>query len=276
MPSSIEKAIEKHKQELDALLTKLKSLTKDTDEFKNAEFEVKQKQAQLELLQTLETKFPADTEEPVIPPEVSKIIDKARKEEKDKQYAIQEKFKKEAQEAKKLVEANELKIKEMEKQLEVITKSQSQPKLNKPAIAPELTGTIEELKQQIAKLNEESLRTKQEFQETLKKRDLEAYKLKKIAESKGQIIPELLVGNSESEIDASFLTAVQRYDQLQKEFQAKFEQEQQPIKTSVIPDKVPVSPLIPKLENRSVKDMSVKEYAEHRDQIFEALRRQSG
>jgi len=276
MPSSIEKAIEKHKQELDALLTKLKSLTKDTDEFKNAEFEVKQKQAQLELLQTLETKFPADTEEPVIPPEVSKIIDKARKEEKDKQYAIQEKFKKEAQEAKKLVEANELKIKEMEKQLEVITKSQSQPELNKPAIAPELTGTIEELKQQIAKLNEESLRTKQEFQETLKKRDLEAYKLKKIAESKGQIIPELLVGNSESEIDASFLTAVQRYDQLQKEFQAKFEQEQQPIKTSVIPDKVPVSPLIPKLENRSVKDMSVKEYAEHRDQIFEALRRQSG
>lgn len=278
MASTLEKAIASYKEEIEKLADKLESVEQGSEEYAKLESELESKKSQLKLLQTLETEYPSDKEEREgLSNDVKKIIEKARKEEKDKQYAAQEKYKKEAQESKRLLEANDIKIKEMEEQLQKLTKSQKSEEdesKEKPEIAREVNDSISELKEQIKLLTEENVKTKEEFQETLKKRDLEAYRLKKIAESKGKIIPELVTGNSESEIDESFVVAMKRYEELQAEFLEQTNQTpEKEEKKSVLSDKSPISPDVTRFENKSLKDMTDDEYKKHREQIMANIKR---
>lgn len=64
-----------------------------------------------------------------------------------------------------------------------------------------------------------------EFKAELKARDLAMLKKEKILESKGQIIPELVTGNSEEEILQSVEVAKQRYAAIMEEAKQKTEAE---------------------------------------------------
>lgn len=62
-----------------------------------------------------------------------------------------------------------------------------------------------------------------EFDAALKKRDLALYKERKVANAKGGIIPELVLGNSEKEIDEAYDKAVNRYEEIRDGEKKKLE-----------------------------------------------------
>lgn len=62
-----------------------------------------------------------------------------------------------------------------------------------------------------------------EFQARLKQRDLEVYREKKVAEAKGNVIPELVRGESVEEIDKAYNVAVTRYEEIRDGEKKKIE-----------------------------------------------------
>jgi len=178
-------------------------------------------------------------------PELLKMIEGIRTEEKDKLYSDIAKYKTEIAQLKKDGETkNDTKIKELEKQLEEATK-------NKDGIMTELGSVKEELKKlaaqkkkpaksdddgdggegkkepdldsmkkMISELLGESSKKQLELVEALQKKIdelegnskkfmAESYREKLIAEHKGFIIPEFLRGSSKEELDASLVEALQ-------------------------------------------------------------------
>ena len=141
------------------------------------------------------------------------LIAKARKEERDKLYPELNKYKEKVNNLMLVIAERDSEIADLKKQLEDFKKEneklkkdlESGTKTNKTI--SELTTTISMLEHQL-----EELQAKYDADVTALK--LEAFKKEKIAEAGGELIPELVTGNSEEEILASIEKAKQRYQEI--------------------------------------------------------------
>lgn len=161
------------------------------------------------------TPAPAKTEEPRVESlskhEVEALLAKARQEEKDKLYPQLEELRsttKEVQDALRLEREEKERIRrEAESQAEEERKSQ----LSAEQLLQEGLQKIEE---QLASERQARAALEERIQQDKRKEQLAAYRVQKIKEANGQIIPEIVQGSSETEIDANTLIAKARYVEL--------------------------------------------------------------
>ena len=141
------------------------------------------------------------------------LIAKARKEERDKLYPELNKYKEKVNNLMLVIAERDSEIADLKKELEEVKKENAKlqenvekgVKTNKTI--SELTTTISVLERQL-----EELQAKYDADVTALK--LEAFKKEKIAEAGGELIPELVTGNTEEEILASIEKAKQRYQEI--------------------------------------------------------------
>ena len=135
------------------------------------------------------------------------LIAKARKEEKEKLYPEITRLKEELE--KKVARINELLLAIGEKD-EIISQKDKEIKELKNNSKKSDSQEVKNLKIKIAEL-ENQLAEKDKEINAIK---LASYRDKKIAEAGGEIIPELVTGNSEEEIDLAVGKAKERYKEI--------------------------------------------------------------
>lgn len=135
------------------------------------------------------------------------LIAKARKEEKEKLYPEITKLKEDLE--KKVTRINELLLAIGEKD-EIISQKDKEIKELKTNSKKTDSQEVKDLKIKITEL-ENKLAEKDKEISTIK---LASYRDKKIAEAGGELIPELVTGNSEEEIDLSIEKAKERYKEI--------------------------------------------------------------
>lgn len=141
------------------------------------------------------------------------LIAKARKEERDKLYPELNKYKEKVNSLMLVIAERDSEIADLKKELEAVKKENAKLKedadkgVKTNKTISELTTTISVLERQL-----EELQAKYDADVTALK--LEAFKKEKIAEAGGELIPELVTGNSEEEIIASIELAKQRYQEI--------------------------------------------------------------
>lgn len=141
------------------------------------------------------------------------LIAKARKEERDKLYPELNKYKEKVNNLMLVIAERDSEIADLKKELEEVKKESEKLKENVEKgvktnkTISELTTTISVLERQL-----EELQAKYDADVTALK--LESFKKEKIMEAGGELIPELVTGNSEEEILASIELAKQRYQEI--------------------------------------------------------------
>ena len=148
---------------------------------------------------------PATPAQPSI--DFESLISKARKEEKEKLYPEITKLKEELD--KKVTRINELLLAIGEKD-EIISQKDKELKEAKADSKKSESQEVKELNLKITGL-ENKLAEKEGEISNIK---LDSYKASKMAEAKGEIIPELVTGSSEEEIDLAVERAKERYKEI--------------------------------------------------------------
>jgi hypothetical protein len=154
------------------------------------------------------------------------LIAKARKEEKEKLYPEITKLKEEVE--KKVTRINELLLAIGEKD-EIISQKDKEIKELKTNSKKSDSQEVKDLKIKITEL-ENKLAEKDKEISTIK---LTSYRDKKIAEAGGELIPELVTGNSEEEIDLSIEKAKERYREIVSKIASQ--QSTKPLSSNNIP-----------------------------------------
>lgn len=190
---------------------------------------------------------PAPNTPPPAQPSVDfeSLIAKARKEEKEKLYPEITKLKEDVE--KKVTRINELLLAIGEKD-EVISQKDKEIKELKTNSKKTDSQEVKDLNIKITEL-ENKLAEKDGEISTIK---LTSYKDKKMAEAGGELIPELVTGNSEEEIDLAVEKAKERY----KEIVSKIAPQQQtkPQNSNNIP---PANPNTNAFNNQQVSTQSL-------------------
>lgn len=141
------------------------------------------------------------------------LISEARKQEKDKLYPQIEKLKSEKNDLLIVIGERDAKINELTKEVEKLKESNG--KLSKDLESGTKTNkTVSELTTKISILERQLDETKQAHESELTKIRLEQFKEKQIASAEGKLIPELVSGSTEEEIQASIELAKQRYEEI--------------------------------------------------------------
>ena len=147
---------------------------------------------------------------------IQEEVQKATKQEKDTLYQTIEHHKAKADEAQKA-------LADAKAQLDAATKSDgagSKEAMEAQTKITALESSLTELKDTTKRLLEEQSKN---FNSILAKKDLEVKKEKLIAEAKGEIIPDLVSGETEEELIASVERAKTRYKEIAEGFQKKLE-----------------------------------------------------
>jgi hypothetical protein len=174
-------------------------------------------------------------------PKIVALLEKVRKEEKNKLYTD---LKTEKATAAQLAKEKA----ELAKQLE--------------DAKHDATLTVEALNARIGDLG----RNFEEMQVALKKRDLDLYKGQRLKEVGDDLIESLVAGNTEEEIDNSILFAQEEYQKITDKVKSKNGTSQLPGPTA--PKQAPgVKQLTPQM----IAAMTPKEYAERREEIHKTL-----
>jgi predicted RNase H-like nuclease (RuvC/YqgF family) len=141
------------------------------------------------------------------------LISKARKEEKDKLYPQIETYKKKNNDLLLVVGERDKEITDLKKEVETLkstNKTLEDGLKDGKASNKELTDAKLEIDRLKKALEDATV----EHENKLSSIKLENYKTQKIAEAQGQLIPELVTGNTEEEINASLEASKQRYAQI--------------------------------------------------------------
>ena len=150
---------------------------------------------------------------------IQEEVQKAVKTEKDTLYQTIEHHKAKADEAQKA-------LADAKAQLEAATKTEgtgSKEAMEAQAKIAALETSLTELKDTTKRLLEEQSAN---FNSVLQKKDLEVKKEKLIADAKGEIIPDLVSGETEEELIASVERAKTRYKEVVAEIKNRNEQQQ--------------------------------------------------
>jgi hypothetical protein len=161
------------------------------------------------------------------------------------------------------------------KELEEAQKKLAELEKNKNSSPEELNRlkALADEKDELLKVSEP--RTKElleglskEFKETLNKKDLEIYVKEKIASANGEIIPDLVKGNTKEEVDQAYDLAIERYKEIVDRSVKKKEQEK--LETGKLPDATK-SGLNKTTNEKTAEDiarMSRKEFEEYSKNIL--------
>lgn len=158
---------------------------------------------------------PTQTNDPVI--NYEDLISKARKEEKDKLYPQITSLKNKVTELTNSNNSNLLeigkkdaRIRELEEQL---TKAQSGG-MNESDVVKDLNNQIATLKKEL-KETKDSIVSRDVIENEVKAEyEIKLYKQQVLSDNKGAIIPELVMGTTKEEIDASLEVAKNRYNDI--------------------------------------------------------------
>jgi hypothetical protein len=144
--------------------------------------------------------------------DITKLLEKVRTEEKKKLYPQVEHFKKQSETLQQTNELLTAKLKELEEGNEKVKKEKMTDSEKIQAQLAELSKQNEMLKVQQTALIEESRRA-------IEEEKLSAYAARAIASAGGELIPELVFGNSETEIDTAIIASKQRYLEIKQNVQ---------------------------------------------------------
>ncbi len=198
--------------------------------------------------------------------QVKELVEKARKEEKEKLYSEVDKKKQELKGA-------QGQLKGMESQIESMENNQTEG-------YKALEGKVDQLTTALAVQRQETAFKEKEASDTKEKAKLDAFMSARISEiGKENLIVELVGGNNEEEINQSILIAEARMKTIkeaaEKEAAAKLSNTPTPPITnpgatgpSGSPGAPPPTGGLPvELSAETISKMSTEDYAKHRDQI---------
>lgn len=204
--------------------------------------------------------------------EVNQRVEAARKEEKDKLYPQLEELKnavKEMQEAFRAERKDKEKIqkeKEEEAERERLAKLSEEDKRNE---------ALERIEEQLKEERQARLKSEQQYQKEKKESQLKEYRrnaIQAVRDAGEDLLPELVKGNSEEEIDESIQNAKSRYKELAEKFKEDFSEN--------VKKKMPrsTSPGLEALEEEelseqlnAVDEKKYREDAEYREKIQNEL-----
>lgn len=189
---------------------------------------------------------------------VKELVQTARKQEKDKLYKSLEQ--KEA-EAKTLAE-------KLEMAQAAIEKFEGDNLTFEQKLEKELSSLRKEHETLVKQLQEQTELAEKKARE----KELEAYKIAKLREAGEEIIPELVGGTNEEEIDKSIELAKAKYHEIASKFEAQAEKQKQTSVKSATKVTNPSSTSVQPLTAEEINRMSPEEYAKNRDRILQALR----
>lgn len=190
---------------------------------------------------------------------VKELVQNARKQEKDKLYKTLEQREKEAKELQE----------QLQQAMEALKKYEEQNLTAEEKVQREL----EKLRKEHDELVQALQREKEEAERKARKAELERYKAEKLREAGNEIIPELVGGDSEEEIDASIERAKAKYQEIAQQFEAKLKQTQTAQIKDAFHSTNPAGGNIKPLTAEEIRRMSPEEYAKHREQILAMIRR---
>lgn len=184
--------------------------TKINELFKTISFTVQAEEPQGEKIEETPQVEEASTPQPTV--NFEDLIANARKQEKDKLYP---QIKKLEEEKKKLVEKNNqhlLTIGEKDariKELELLTNSDS---VSEKETA--LQNEIESLKTTIANMEKDAISVEEIESSIRAEYEVKLYREQKLREIGDTVIPELIIGTTKEEIDASIVASQERFNQI--------------------------------------------------------------
>lgn len=142
--------------------------------------------------------------------DIKKLLEKVRKEEKDKLYPQVEHYKKQSD---TLQQSNELLSAKL-KELEEAGKKVKEEKLSD---SEKIQNQLSELTKQNVMLQRQQEALIEESRRAIEVERLGSYRTRAIAGAGGEIIPELVFGNSEAEIDTAILASKNAYRSIKED-----------------------------------------------------------
>jgi len=211
------------------------------------------------------------------------LIAKARREEKEKQYKALEKLKTQISTMTEQHNKDLLRIGELENQVkaaeEKLTKAKSGDSEEVTALKGEITtlkGEKEALEKKVAEYEKQPVVKREDIEAELRKQfeaeyEVKTYKVTKLAEFKDQIlVPELVIGDTKEDIDASIQSALERSAEIRKSLGITDDGKSSKKRTP----KTPANPSVSKIQDTDVSlerlatmDVRSPEYAELRKQL---------
>lgn len=197
--------------------------------------------------------------------DVKELLEKVRKEEKSKLYPQIDHLKKSVEQLQK---QNELLVNQLSS-VQEDEKKKGEAKLTETQL---IQKQMQEITRQNAVLQAQLTTMQEESQKAITIAQLDAYRTRKIAESGGELIPELVFGESEAEIDAAIIASKQRYIEIRASVKASLKQNMK--ETSVPPvggtppsDAVSGRQNAEELTAEMIANMPVEQWAKERQGI---------
>lgn len=209
---------------------------------------VNKKENITELLETV------DSAELLKSAKIQELLQNARVQEKDKLY--------------KTIELKDNTIKQLEKEIEKLKEEVKLKEEQGMADNQELLETIKQMKEAQDKLVEDLEAEKKARRQA----ELDSYKQKKIQEANGEILVELVTGETEEEIDESVELAKQKYQEIINPYREKLEEYEEKL-SKPNPQNAP-KPADPtpsahvEFTAEEIKKMTPEEYKKYREQIL--------
>jgi len=147
--------------------------------------------------------------------DVKRLLEKVRAEEKKKLYPQIEHQKSEIQKLQQEKDALMKAIQAKDDEVEVKNKG-------KQSDTEKLLASVEELRQQNIILQKKQEISEQTYKQELEKSRLDTFRAEAIRKAGSDVIPELVYGNTETEIEAAVMASRERYAQIKAEAEAKF------------------------------------------------------
>ena len=176
------------------------------------------------------------------------LIAKARKEEKEKQYKTIEKLKADLKTMTANNNGNLIRIGELESQVEELNKKLTASnsgdseavatlKADLAKLQKELSDTKAELEKAKASSVDESALRKQIEEEIKAEYEVKNYRLELLSKNSDVLVPELIMGTTKDELDASLAQAKARSEEIRKQFNPN--PNPQPMDTNAFANRMP-------------------------------------
>lgn len=143
--------------------------------------------------------------------QVQELLNKARSQEKDKLYPQIEELGTTVKNLQAAIKAEQEEKQRLEAEAKAKAESERKAKLTSEEALAEGLKKIEE---QLASERQARAALEQKIEQDRRREALQAYRSRKIATAQGALIPELVRGDSEAEIDTTFEIAKARYTEL--------------------------------------------------------------
>jgi|SRR5690554_724393 len=189
---------------------------------------------------------------------IKELIQSARKQEKDKLY--------------KTLEQKEKEAKEFQEKLAQAQETLKQYESENLSFEEKMQIELEKVKAEQQALVQSLQAEKEKAEQEARKNRLEAYKAEKLRLAGDELIPELVGGETEEEIDQSIERAKAKYQEIASKFEAQVQAKKTQEVKETFTASAPSSSNVQPLTREEISRMSAEEYAKNRDRIMEAMR----